>query len=155
LLWLASSCRPARTAAAAFVVAFAIVWTTTFGAGILGDAGFPITERIVAGQVGILAISLCSLVIAALFAERRQHEATLMESETRLQQALTAGSVTAFDWDVRTGLSRRSDGRRKSWDSIHTKLFTRATSLNGSIQTINCASNRSCAVLVPKVRPMR
>jgi len=110
LLWLASSCRPAFTAAAAFVVAFTIVWTTTFGAGILGDASFPITERIVAGQAGILAISLCSLVIAALFAERRQHEAALMESETRLQQALTVGAVTAFDWDVRTGLSRRSDG---------------------------------------------
>ena len=32
-----------------------------------------------------------------------------MESETRLQEALTAGAVTAFDWNVSTGLSRRSE----------------------------------------------
>ena len=48
------------------------------------------------------------LFLAALFAERRQHEHELMESEARLQEALTTGAVTAFDWDVRSGLSRRS-----------------------------------------------
>src|SRR5262249_18304218 len=45
---------------------------------------------------------------AALFNERRQHEADLTHSEARLQEALTAGAVTAFDWDLHTGLSRRS-----------------------------------------------
>jgi len=54
-------------------------------------------------------VSLCAFVLAALFAERRQHEAVLMESEARLQEALKAGAVTAFDWDVRTGSSSRSD----------------------------------------------
>lgn len=109
LLWLAARCRPAFSAAAAFIVAFTIVWTTTFGIGIFGDASFPITERILAAQAGILAVSLCAFVLAALFAERRQHEAVLMESEARLQEALTAGAVTAFDWDVGAGLSRRSE----------------------------------------------
>jgi PAS domain S-box-containing protein len=109
LLWLAARCRPAFAAAAAFIVAFTIVWTTTFGIGIFGDASFPIAERILTAQAGILAVSLCALVLAALFAERRQHETVLMESEARLQEALTAGAVTAFDWDVRTGLSRRSE----------------------------------------------
>jgi PAS domain S-box-containing protein len=48
-------------------------------------------------------------VLAALFAERRRHEAVLRESEAGLQEALTAGAVTAFEWDVRTGASRRSN----------------------------------------------
>jgi PAS domain S-box-containing protein len=109
LLWLAARCRPVFAAAAAFIVALTIVWTTTFGIGIFGDADFPIAERILSGQAGILAVSLCSFVLAALFAERRQHEAVLMESEARLQEALTAGGVAAFDWEVSSDQSRRSE----------------------------------------------
>jgi PAS domain S-box-containing protein len=108
LLWLAARCRPVFDAAAAFVVSLTIVWTTTFGIGIFGDSNFSLADRILGAQSGILAVSLCAFVLAALFAERRQHEAVLMESEARLQEALTAGAVTAFDWDVCTGLSRRS-----------------------------------------------
>jgi PAS domain S-box-containing protein len=44
-------------------------------------------------QATILALSLGALVLAALFSERRLHE-------TRLQDALRAGSVMAFDWDM-------------------------------------------------------
>ena len=109
LLWLAARCRPVFAAAAAFIVALTIVWTTTFGIGIFGDPSLPIADRILLAQAGILAVSLCAIVLAALFAERRQHAAALMESETRLQEALTAGAVTAFDWNVDTGLSRRSE----------------------------------------------
>jgi PAS domain S-box-containing protein len=109
LLWLAARCRPVFAAAAAFIVALTIVWTTTFAIGIFGDTGFPITHRILAAQAGILAVSLCAFVLAALFAERRQHEAVLTESEARLQQALTAGGVAAFDWDVHSDKSRRSE----------------------------------------------
>jgi PAS domain S-box-containing protein len=109
LLWLAARCRPVFAAAAAFIVALTIVWTTTFAIGIFGDTGFPVTHRILAAQAGILAVSLCAFVLAALFAERRQHEAVLTESEARLQQALTAGGVAAFDWDVHSDKSRRSE----------------------------------------------
>jgi len=108
LLWLAARCRPVFAAGAAFIVTLTIVWTTTFGIGIFGDARFPIAERLLWAQAAILAVALCAFVLAALFAERRQHERELMESEARLQEALTAGAVTAFDWDVRSGLSRRS-----------------------------------------------
>jgi PAS domain S-box-containing protein len=83
LLWLAARCQPVFCAAAAFIVALTIVWTTTFGIGIFGDAGFPIGERILVAQAGILAVSLCSYVLAALFSERRQHEAALKASEAR------------------------------------------------------------------------
>jgi len=109
LLWLAARCRPVFASAAAFIVALTIVWTTTFEIGRFGDPSLAISDRILGAQAGILAVSLCAFVLAALFAERRQHEAALMEGEARLQEALTAGAVTAFEWDVHTGLSRRSE----------------------------------------------
>src|SRR6516225_6336159 len=62
----------------------------------------PIVERILPAQASILAVSLCALVLAALFAERRQHAGALAEKEARLQSALRAGGVTAFDWLVCT-----------------------------------------------------
>jgi PAS domain S-box-containing protein len=108
LLWVSARCRPVFASAASFIVALTIVWTTTFGIGYFGDATFPVTERILAAQAGILTASLCAFVLAALFAERRHSEAALMEGEARLQEALMAGGVTAFEWDVRTGASRRS-----------------------------------------------
>jgi PAS domain S-box-containing protein len=108
LLWLAARCRPVFSAGAAFIVTLTIVWTTTFGIGIFGDARFPMAERLLWAQAAILAVALCAFVLAALFAERREHERELTESEARLQEALTAGAVTAFDWDIRSGLSRRS-----------------------------------------------
>jgi PAS domain S-box-containing protein len=93
LLWIASRLRPAFTAITTFIVAITIVWTTIFAIGIFGDPNLPIAERVLGAQVTILAISLGALVLAALFSERRIHE-------TRLQDALRAGSVIAFDWDV-------------------------------------------------------
>src|SRR5262249_43847200 len=108
LLWIAARCRPVFAAAAAFIVTLAIVWTTTIGVGHFGDPGLPMADRVLAARAGILAVALCAYVLAALFAERRQHEAALAESEARLQEALTAGAVTTFVWDVGTGLSQRS-----------------------------------------------
>ena len=108
LLWIGGRCRPVFASAAAFIVTVAIVWTTTFGIGHFGDPGVPMADRVLAAQAGILVVALCAYVLAALFAERRQHEAALMESEARLQEALTAGAVAAFAWDVRTGSSQRS-----------------------------------------------
>jgi PAS domain S-box-containing protein len=109
LLWLAARCRPVFAAAAAFVVALTIVWTTTFGIGYFGDPELPIEDRIVGAQAGILTTSLCALVLAGLFAERRQQEAALREGATRLEKALAAGAVIAFEWDARTSLSHRSE----------------------------------------------
>jgi len=77
LLWLAARCRPVFSAVAVFIVALTIVWTTTFGIGIFNEADFPVAQRILTAQASILAISLCSFVLAALFSERRQHEAEL------------------------------------------------------------------------------
>ena len=108
LLWIASRCRPVFAAAAAFLIAVAIVWTTTVGANHFGYPDLPMADRVLVAQVGILAVALCAYVLAALFAERRQSETALIDSETRLQEALTAGSVTAFAWDIGTEVSTRS-----------------------------------------------
>ncbi len=108
LLWITARCPPVFAAAAAFIVTLAIVWTTTIGVGRFGDPGLAMGDRVLAARAGILAVALCAYVLAALFAERRQHEAALSESEGRLQEALTAGAVTTFVWDVGSGLSQRS-----------------------------------------------
>jgi PAS domain S-box-containing protein len=100
LLWIASRLRPAFTAVATFIVAITIVWATTFAIGIFGDLHLSIEERVLGAQATILATSLGALVLAALFSERRFHEGAILEREARLQEALRAGSVMAFDWDV-------------------------------------------------------
>jgi PAS domain S-box-containing protein len=101
LLWITARCQPVFAAASACFVSLAIVWTITFGIGHFGDPALPIGDRILGTQGAILVFALCAYVLAALFAERRQQEA-------RLQEALTAGAVTAFEWNPRNGQSQRS-----------------------------------------------
>ena len=100
LVWIAARFRPAFTAAATFLCAITVVWTTTFAVGIFGDSHLPIEERILSAQATILATSFGALVLAALFSERRLHESSILERERRLEEALRAGGVMAFDWNV-------------------------------------------------------
>jgi signal transduction histidine kinase len=86
LLWLAARCRPVFAAAAAFIVALTIVWTTTFSIGMFDEKNFTIDERARAAQAAILAVSLCAIVLASLFSERRESEARLALSNMMLQQ---------------------------------------------------------------------
>jgi PAS domain S-box-containing protein len=109
LLWLAARCRPIFAAAAAFIIAITLVCMTTFSIGYFGDSTLSAEQRIMGAQASVLAISLCALVLASLFAERRHHEAALFEGQARLQEALTAGGVMAFEWNARTNGSNRSD----------------------------------------------
>src|SRR5258706_4231811 len=103
LLWLSARCRPAFAAAAAFIVSLTIVWTITFGVGHFGDPAVPIDDRIMGAQAAILGVALCAYVLAALFDERRRHEALL-------QEALAAGAVMAFECNPSSGpVPRRED----------------------------------------------
>ena len=86
LLWVSARCRSVFAAAAAFIVALTVVWTTTFGIGILGDPDLAITQRILCAQASILTVSLCTLVLAALFAERKAHELHLTHSNMMLER---------------------------------------------------------------------
>jgi PAS domain S-box-containing protein len=108
LVWIAARLRPAFTAAATFVCAITIVWTTTFAVGIFGDSRLPFEERILSAQATILATSFGALVLAALFSERRLHESAILEREHRLEEALRAGGVMAFDWDLSANQVRHS-----------------------------------------------
>ncbi len=86
LLWITARCRPVFAAGAAFVVALTVVSTTTFGIGILGDPNLPIMQRVLCAQAGLLTASLCALVLAALFAERKSNEARLAHSNLMLER---------------------------------------------------------------------
>jgi PAS domain S-box-containing protein len=131
LLWIAARCQPVFAAAAAFVVSLVIIWTITFGIGHFGDPNLPIDDRILSAQAAILGVALCAYVLAALFAERRHHEAVLEEGEARLQEALTAGIVTAFEWDPCNGLSQRSGNAAQILGFDPQRTFTAAQFLAG------------------------
>jgi PAS domain S-box-containing protein len=110
LLWVAARGRPLLAAAAAFIVAVGLVSTTTFGIGRFGDPSTAILERVRAAQVAMLVTTLCALVLAALFAERRRSEAALkagnerlQDSNERLQLALGGAELGAFSMDIATG----------------------------------------------------
>ena len=87
LLWLAARCRPVFASAAAFIVSFSVVWTTTFGIGYFGNPGLSVAERVLAAQISILLVTISVLVLAALFSEiqdkRRLTEIALQASETQ------------------------------------------------------------------------
>lgn len=86
LLWVAARCRPVFAAAVAFILTLTIVSATIFGIGIFGDLNYPITERILTAQAGILAVALCALALAALFSERKESEARLVRANVTLQR---------------------------------------------------------------------
>ena len=69
------------------MVSLAVVWATIFGIGHFGDIGLPLEDRILQAQAVILVVTLGAFVLAALFSERRQHEAVLMSSEAQLARA--------------------------------------------------------------------
>jgi signal transduction histidine kinase len=51
-----------------------------------GGETFPVAEHILAAQAAILVVSLCAIVLASLFSERRESEARLARSNMMLQR---------------------------------------------------------------------
>jgi PAS domain S-box-containing protein len=119
LLWLAARCRPVFAAAAALIVSLTIVWTIAFGIGHFGNPALPIGDRILGAQAAILGFTLCAYVLAGLFAERRQAEA-------RLQEALAAGAVMAFECNPLNGSIRRSENAAQILGLDPQQIFTGA-----------------------------
>jgi integral membrane sensor domain MASE1 len=98
LLWLTASCGPVFTAVAVFMVSLAFVCSVTFQFGLFSNVE-PLTNAQILGVQGdILGVAIFAYVLAALFEERRQREAAVIRNEARLQKALTAGGVAAFEW---------------------------------------------------------
>ena len=88
VLWIAVRCRPVFAAAAALIVALIVVCSTALGFGHFGDASVPLPDRTLAAQTIVLTGALCLLILSALFAERREHEMILEDSNRRLQLVL-------------------------------------------------------------------
>ena len=102
LIWPAARCPPVFAAAAVFILGLVIVWTLTFSIGRLGDPSISLASRTLAAQISLLGTSMCALVLAALFAERRRQEAALTESNDRLQLALDAAELGVWSFDLKT-----------------------------------------------------
>ena len=99
---LAAHCRPVFAAAAALILGVAVVWTTTFGIGGLGELP-DLHDRAYAARATLLAISACTLVLAALFAERRQKEAALKDTNDRLALALDCAELGTWRLQLKSG----------------------------------------------------
>jgi two-component sensor histidine kinase/integral membrane sensor domain MASE1 len=96
LLWLAARAPPTLTIAGAFVVSSAAICATIFGLGRFGDAAMPIVERVKGTQVAATMVTAYTLVLAALFTERRQ-------SDIALKTALDGAKLGAFSAHLATG----------------------------------------------------
>ena len=107
-VWIAARLPPGIATAATFICAITIVATTTFAIGIFGDSRLSFEQRIQSAQASILAISFGALVLTALFSERRLQGIALLDREARLQEALRAGGVMAFEWDLAADQVRHS-----------------------------------------------
>jgi len=99
---LAAHCRPVFAGAAALILGVAVVWTTTFGIGGLGELP-DLHDRAYAARATLLAISTCTLVLAALFAERRQKEAALKDTNNRLELALDCAELGTWSLHLKSG----------------------------------------------------
>ena len=106
---LAAHCRPVFAAAAALILGCAVVWTATIGIGEFGEVS-SLPDRAFAARAMLLAISTYTLVLAALFAERRHNEVALEDSNNRLknsndrlQLALDGAELGVWSLDAKTG----------------------------------------------------
>ena len=86
VLWLAARSRPAFAAAGAFLVSISIVWTTIYGIGHFGDSSFSTADRVLGAQTAILFVAISAYILAAVFAERRETEARLVQSNAMLER---------------------------------------------------------------------
>jgi signal transduction histidine kinase len=86
LLWIAAQCPPFFSAVAVFLVSMIIISTTIHGVGYFGDMTRPIEDRSVQAIWVTLFVTYCGLVLAALFAERRESEARLVRANMLLER---------------------------------------------------------------------
>ena len=85
LLWLAVRCTPPFAMAGSFVVCISAICTTALGIGHLSDAGLPIIERVHGVQTSVMVTTAYTLVLIALFSERRLRAALLERSNGQLR----------------------------------------------------------------------
>jgi PAS domain S-box-containing protein len=126
LLWIAIRCRPIFAAAAALVVGLTVIGSTTLGIGYF-DWGRPLKDRILSAQIFVLTESVLTVLLGAVFAERRRNEAALKDSNDRLkdsndrlQLALDGAQLGVWSVDPITG-SFEDDARDRQIHGHHLK----------------------------------
>jgi PAS domain-containing protein/integral membrane sensor domain MASE1 len=102
LLWVAMRCRPVFAAAAALVVGLMVIGSTTLNLGHF-DSGKPLADRILSAQTFVLAEAILVVLLAAVFAERRNHLAALENSNHRLQLALDCAELGTWNLHLKSG----------------------------------------------------
>ncbi len=107
---VAAQCRPVFAAAAALILGFGVIWAATFS---IGEPAYSHPhDQVYAARATLLAVSICTLILAALFAERRRNEAALKNANERLQLALDACELGVWSVDAKSGRFE-SDARDK------------------------------------------
>ena len=99
---VAAHCRPLFAATAVLILGLAVISAATFGIGDL-DGRLSLHEQVYAARATLLALSIGTLMLAALFAEREQKEAALKDSNERLQLALDAAELGVWSIDAKSG----------------------------------------------------
>lgn len=108
-LWLAGRTPALFSAASAFMVSIAII-VTALAAGEGPGYARLLNDRLESAQVAVLTTMVAAMTLAAMFARLKNTAAALHSSEQRLQLALAAGQMYAFELDVRAGLAHRAGG---------------------------------------------
>src|SRR6516164_3862307 len=103
LLWLTARNQQAFAIAGAFAVSIAVIGAATYGTGHFGDVTLPIAERIQGAQVVAIMVTAFTLVLSALFTERRRSEAELKQSNNRLQLALDCAELGTWSLQLDSG----------------------------------------------------
>src|SRR5215831_16520648 len=104
LLWLVARCEPTFGIAGAFIVSLTVIYATIFGIGHLGDAAVPIEERVSGAQVVIMMVTLFTLTLAALFAQRKDAEERLAKKSAALAHLHEISSRLWVKRDLRQAL---------------------------------------------------
>jgi PAS domain S-box-containing protein len=99
---VAAHCRPVFAAVAALILGFGVIWTATFVLGEPADRS-DLYTHVYAARAILLAVSICTLILAALFAERRRIEPALKDLNERLQLALDAAELGVWSIDAKSG----------------------------------------------------
>ena len=100
LLWLTARCPPSFAMAGASIASAAVLFAVTFGIGRFGDASVAVAERVKGAQAAMTVVTLYTLILTALFAERRRNEAAVNESERRLRDLLGALPAAVYVTDA-------------------------------------------------------
>jgi PAS domain S-box-containing protein len=104
LLWLTARCQPVFGIVGAFLASVGIICATTFGIGRFGDAAVPVAHRVAGAQLAMMVVTLFTLVLAVLFAQRKVAEGSLAKERAMLARLHEVGSRLWLKRDLRQAL---------------------------------------------------